>query len=119
MVMSDQNNISPFDNGGKEKLSEDILMAYLDGRLSAAEQHEVEIWLAEDGMEADALEGLKTLHPGETKQTLDKLKHGLHKTIVGGKRKRRQLRTDHITWIAIGIILLLTVVAYLVIRITK
>ena len=117
--MSDQNNISPFDNGGKGKLSEDKLVAYLDGKLSAAEQHDVELWLAEEGMESDALEGLKNLQPHETKQTIDKLKHDLRKTMVSGKRKRRPLRTDHITLIAIGIILLLTAVAYFVIRIAK
>ncbi len=117
--MSDQENISPFSNRSNEKLSEDKLMAYLEGQLSPAEQHDVELWLAEEGMESDAVEGLKNLQPHETKHSLTKLKHGLGKTMLGGKRKRRPLRTDHITWIAIGIILLLTIVAYLVIRIAK
>ena len=94
-------------------------MAYLEGKLSPAEQHDVELWLAEEGMESDAVEGLRTLQPGETKHSLGKLKHGLNKTMLGKKSKRKPLRTDHITWIAIGIILLLTVVAYLVVRIAK
>ena len=117
--MSEQKNISPFTNGSNEKLSEDKLMAYLEGKLSPAEQHDVELWLAEEGMESDAVEGLRTLQPGETKHSLGKLKHGLNKTMLGKKSKRKPLRTDHITWIAIGIILLLTVVAYLVVRIAK
>ena len=117
--MSDQNNISPFDNGGKQKLSEDTLMAYLEGTLSPAEQHEVELWLAEEGMESDALEGLKTLQPQETKHTVSKLKHELRKTMTGKKRRRRPLKTDIIQWIAIVIILLLAVVAYIVIRVAK
>ena len=117
--MSEQDNISPFGPGGKEKLSEDRLMAYLEGRLSHAEQHEVEQWLAEEGMEGDALEGLQTLRPDETKQTVSKLKHDLRKTLVGKKHKRRPLKTDYNTLIAIAVILLLAVVAYIVIRIAK
>jgi hypothetical protein len=117
--MSDPKNISPFSSGNKDRLSEEQLLAYLEGKLSSAEQHDVELWLAEEGMESDAVEGLKALQPQETKHSLSKLKHNLGKAMLGGKRKRRPLRTDHITWIAIGIILLLTVVAYLVIRIAK
>ncbi len=118
--MSDQNYISPFEtNGGKEKLPEETLMAYLEGKLSPAEQHEVEQWLAEDGMESDALQGLQALEPEETKQTVNKLKHELRRTIVGKKRKRRPLKTDYNVLIAIGVILLLAVVAYIVIRIAK
>ncbi len=116
--MSDQNNISPFGEG-KQKLSEDMLLAYLEGKLSPAEQHEVELWLAEEGMESDAMEGLKALQPHETKHTVNKLKHELRKTMTGKKRKRRPFKPDVTQWIAIGIILLLAVVAYIVIRIAK
>ena len=119
--MSEQNNISPFGpgSGRKETLSEDKLMAYLEGKLPPAEQHEIELWLSEEGMESDALEGLRTLKPEDTLHTVDKLKHELRKTITGKKRRRRPLRTDHFTWMAIAIILLLVVVAYIVIRIAK
>ena len=119
--MSNQNNISPFGpgNGGKENISEDKLMAYLDGKLSASEQHDIELWLSEEGMESDALEGLRTLKPEDALHTVNKLKHDLRKKITGRKHKRRPLRADHFTWIAIAIILLLVVVAYIVIRIAK
>ena len=119
--MSEYNNISPFSsgNGGKSKLTEDKLMAYLSGKLSAAEQHEIELWLSDDGMESDALEGLSTLRSEETEHTVNKLKHELRKKITGKKRRRRPLRTDHLTWVAIAIILLLAVVAYIVIRIAR
>ncbi len=119
--MSKENNISPFSAGDGErgKLSEDKLMAYLEGKLSATEQHEVELWLADEGMESDAVEGLRTLKTDDTIYTVNKLKHDLHKKITGKKRRRRQLKTDHFTWIAIAIILLLTVVAYIVIQIAK
>jgi len=117
--MSEQDNISPFGPGRKEKLSEDKLMAYLEGKLTTAEQHDVEQWLAEDGMESDAMEGLQALQPEETKQAVGKLKHGLRKTLVGKKQKRRPLKTDYNTLIAIAVILFLAVIAWIVIRIAK
>ena len=119
--MSEPNNILPFgpNNGGKDKLSEERLLAYLEGTLSPTEQHEVEMWLAEEGMESDAIEGLQALKPEETKHTINKLKHQLHKTVKGKKHNRRPLNMNLTIWIAIVVILLLTVVAYIVIRIAK
>ncbi|MES2703443.1 MAG: hypothetical protein V4649_12440 [Bacteroidota bacterium] len=114
--MSAQDDISPFDNNGKRPLPEDKLMAYLDGRLSPAEQHEIEQWLAEDGMESDAIEGLATIHAGEAKSSISRINHKLRKELVSKKRKRRSLKTDQFTWVAIGIILLLVIAGYLVIR---
>ena len=116
--MSDQNNILPPDpgNSGKAKLSEDKLMAWLEGKLSPAEQHEVEQWLAEEGMESDALEGLHELKPDDTRHIVSRLNHNLRKTILSKKRKRRPLQTNQFTWVAIAIVLLLIVLAYIVIR---
>ncbi|MFI5195933.1 MAG: hypothetical protein ACHQD8_02495 [Chitinophagales bacterium] len=116
--MSDENNIlsTGHGNGGKERLPEDKLMAYLEGKLSAAEQHEVELWLADEGMESDALEGLRKLKPEETMYSVNKLNHNLRKAMLSKKRVRRRPKTDQFTWIAVVIILLLIVVAYLVIR---
>lgn len=115
--MSEQDNILPIhDHSGKGKLSEDKLMAYLEGKLSPSEQHEVEQWLADEGMESDAMEGLRALSPTETRQTVNKLNHNLRRYILGKKRKRRPLMTNYLSWIAIAVILLLAVVAYIVIR---
>jgi anti-sigma factor RsiW len=118
--MSDQDNISLFGpgKGGKKPLSEEKLMAYLEGKLSAAEQHDVEEWLADEGMESDALEGLSTLRTGEAHQSVNRLNHRLRKT-MHSKRKRRQLKTGHFTSIAIAIILLLAVVGYILVRMAK
>ena len=119
--MSDQKYISPFgpNDGGKEKLSEDKLMAYLEGKLPPSEQHDIEHWLSEEGMESDAIEGLRTIKTGDTIHTVNKLKHELRKIITAKKHKRRPLKTDHFTWMAIAIILLLAVVAYIVIKIAR
>jgi len=115
--MSEQDNILPIgEYNSKGKLSEDKLMAYLEGKLSPSEQHEVEQWLADEGMESDAMEGLHALTPDETRHTVNKLNHNLRKYILGKKRKRRPLATNYLSWIAIATILLLAVVAYIVIR---
>ncbi len=116
--MSNTNNISPLSpgNSGNEKLSEAKLMAWLEGNLSPAEQHEVEKWLAEEGMESDALEGLRELKPQEARHTVSRLNHNLRKSIINKKHTRRPLKTGQFSWIAIAIVLLLIVVAYIVIR---
>jgi hypothetical protein len=114
--MSGKDDISLFDNTGKRPLPEGMLMAYLEGKLSAAEQHEVEQWLAEEGMESDALEGLGMLRPDEARHTVSKLNHKLRKELAGKKRKRRALKADQFTWIAVCIILLLVVTGYIIIR---
>ncbi len=116
--MSDQNNILPSgpENGKREKLSEEKLMAYLEGILTPAEQHEVEQWLADEGMESDALEGLQAMKPEETRRSVNKLNHKLRHTLLSKKRRRKPLKTDHFAWIAIAVILFLIVLAYIVIR---
>ncbi len=116
--MSEQDNISPFGsrNDKSARLSEDKLMAYLEGKLSPAEQHEVEQWLADESMESDALEGLQGHSTTETRHSVNRLNHSLRKNIFGKKRKRRPLKTDQFSWVAIVIVLLLVVIAYIVIR---
>jgi len=113
--MSEANDIFQPGHGDKS-LTEDRLMAYLEGKLSPAEQHEVEMWLAEEGMESDAMEGLKNIDTHEAKTSIKKINYNLHKSITNKKRTRRPLHADQFTWIAIAIILLLAVIAYIVIR---
>ena len=113
--MSEGNNILP--NGPeRERITEESLMLYLEGKLTPAQQHSVEQWLADEGMESDALEGLQSISPVETKLTVNKLNHRLLKTLHHKKRKRRPVASNYYTILAMGIILLLAIVAYLVIR---
>ena len=116
--MSDTNDIlSPnTEHDGRKGLPEEKLMAYLDGKLSPAEQHEVELWLADEGMESDALDGLSGIGADEMRHSVRKLNHGLRKSLSGKKRERRKPQAEQFTWIAILIILLVIIVAYLVIR---
>jgi hypothetical protein len=119
--MTENNNISAFDPGqnGKKKLSEGKLMAYLEGKLSPAEQRDVEKWLADEGMESDALEGLNMLGPTETRIAVGKLNHKLRKTLSGKGKRRKPLKTEYVTWAAIIFTLLLAISVYIVIRLIK
>jgi len=114
--MTNINDILQPGNQEKHNIPDDKLMAYLEGKLSAEEQHEVELWLADEGMESDALEGLRNIKPEETKHTVNKLNHELRKSLLNKKRKRRQPHNNQFTYIAIVIILMLIVVAYIVMR---
>lgn len=114
--MSQHDNISPFDNKGRQPLPEEKLLAYLEGRLSPAEQHEVEQWIADEGMESDALEGLNQMQPSEAKESVSRLNYKLRKKLAEKKRSRRPVKTDQLTWIAICIVLLIVILGYLVIR---
>jgi len=115
--MSEPSNILPLDSGrGRQRLSEEKLLLYLDGKLPAAEQHEVEEWLADEGMESDALEGLQAMQPGETKQAVSRLNHHLYKSLHGKKKRRKPLHTDYFTIVALAVILMLAIVAYILVR---
>ncbi len=95
---------------------EDKLMAYLDGKLLPEEQYEIEKWLSEEGMESDAVEGLKTLTVNDTKTSIKKLNTGLNRALHTKKRRKRQAKPDQTILIAIAVILLLSVVAYITIK---
>lgn len=98
-------------------LPEEKLKAYLEGKLSPEEQHEVEAWLAEEGMESDALEGLHALPPQDTFETVTHLNHDLRKKLLAKKdRRRKNLIDNQWSWIAIIVILLLAILAFVVVR---
>jgi hypothetical protein len=106
-------------NDGEGKLPEDKLMAYLEGRLSPEEQHEVETWLAAEGMEADALEGLKAMPATETRQLVNRLNQNLHHNLKKKKRHRKQIVDNQWAWLAVLIVLLLVIVGYMVLRVVN
>lgn len=113
--MSEHDHILPNEENRKAHLSEEQLIAYLEGRLPAGEQHEVEQWLTSGGMESDALEGLQELSPDETKQTLNRLNYQLHKNLHPQKNKRRYISDNRWTLLTIILILALTIAAFIII----
>ncbi|MCF8450277.1 MAG: hypothetical protein K9G49_10450 [Taibaiella sp.] len=116
--MNKDNNISPIGSGkgNADSLKEEKLLAYLEGKLPPEEQHEVETWLADEGMESDAVDGLQELANVERTQSINSLNNRLRKTVGRKTRKTRKLKTDVNLLAAVLIILLIIVVAYCVIR---
>ena len=114
--MNDNSNIFDAGKGAAKGIPEDRLMAYLEGKLPPEEQREIEKWLADEGMESDALEGLQQMSPAEVNHARGRLNHKLRTAIYSKKRRRKSLKTDQFSWVAIAIVLLLVVVAFLVIR---
>jgi anti-sigma factor RsiW len=104
-------------NGTPGKLSEEKLMAYLEGKLSAEEQHEVEEFLAQESFEAEAIEGLKDMPPADARHSVDRLNHDLRKQLLSRRTKhRRQIKDNPWALLAVALTLLFIILAYFVIR---
>ncbi len=116
--MDNKGNISPLGPNNGKKLPEDKLLAYLEGKLTPQEQHEVELWMADEGMESDALEGLSTIKTSETRQSVLKINSQLKNSLPKKKGRRRPQNPGQSTIIAIGIIIFLSILAYYLLRIS-
>lgn len=102
---------------GDDHLPQEKLVAYLEGRLSAEEQREVEAWLADEGMESDAIEGLQQISQQETVQLTERINHKLHKDLRVKRQPKHKFLADN-KWgvVAVFVVLLLVALAYWVIR---
>lgn len=117
--MNNADNIGLFNADKNQNLSEEKLLAYLEGKLSAAEKHNVELIIAENGLEADALEGLQGLSFVEAKQTVRSINHSLRKKILQKRKTKFSIENYwswYWSWLAIAIILLLAIAAFLIIK---
>jgi len=94
------------------------LMDYVSGKLSAEDKHEVEKWMIDNEFAGEAWEGL---HQFSKKKELgiyvDELNKELARYILEKKKRRDIRKIQQPSWIyfAIGLILLMIIVAYLVI----
>jgi len=115
--MSETGNIFSFDDGKGKKLSDEKLQAYLSGQLSPEEQREVELLLAEEGMESDAVEGLQHLGTEDAKQSVNNINRQLRFQLSKKKRRRKQYSGDT-KWgvVAILVVLLLCILGFVVLR---
>lgn len=109
--MSDLKDIWNAD-AGAEGLSDEQLMAYLEGRLPEADRHAVEAMLSEEGMESDALEGLQTLGADEARGMKAQLNISLQQSLRKGRRKRRGMADGRWTLYAVIVLLLLAAVCF-------
>ena len=92
------------------------LMDYLSGKLSSKDANEVEQWLSENDFAEDAVEGLKQV---SSKKDIDLYVDQLNKQLgvyINQKKVRREKRKIDIQWsvVAVIVIVLLAVLAYLV-----
>lgn len=114
--MSEEQYISPFGGADKKTLAEDKLLAYLEGKLTPAEQHEVEQILADEGMESDAIDGLVALNAPERKAAVSRLNNTLRHQLGRKKKRRHKAKTDMNAIVALLLILAVVIAAYLVIK---
>jgi ferric-dicitrate binding protein FerR (iron transport regulator) len=106
-------------HSGGNTPTEQELLDYLEGKLSPDRQHDLEQWLHTDGMEGDALEGLRTVSAAAARSSVHVLNKKLGSQIIRSKRKRKYLKNNWTALLAILVVLLLVVLAFVVIRMIK
>ncbi len=100
-------------------IDQETLLLYLQGKLSAERQHELEKKIIDSNFETDALEGLQKI---KDQQGVSAIIEQLNRNLKRKTQKRKQrkerwsLKTDPTVWITIIIILLLIIISYIVIN---
>ncbi|MCC6187167.1 MAG: hypothetical protein IT256_08445 [Chitinophagaceae bacterium] len=102
-------------------LSNELLMAYLQGTLSPQEQHAVEALMTQGtSPDADALEGIQMLKPAQAQRSQRQLRRSLHRSLRHAQpRPGRPRHSTLHSLIIIGTLLLLLLLAYLVVHIAS
>jgi hypothetical protein len=101
------------------EVDQETLLLYLQGKLTAEQQHEVEKGMMKDHFEADALEGLQSLKSRKDLSLLvDQLNRDLRKRTDKKKKFREKLKIKEQPWLwmAAIIILMLIVISYIIIH---
>jgi len=100
-------------------VDQEILLRYLQGKLSSEQQHELEKQLLNDPFNEDAAEGLDQFRDKEQLQYMvEMLNRDLKKRTEKRKKRREKMRIKYQPWIYVSILilLLLLVMAYMVIQ---
>lgn len=105
--------------GKTSEISEEEMLAYLQGSLPRERQRQIEELISDDAPEADALEGLKQLQSSEALRSTRLLQQKLHTELLKDRKRTRSISSDYWNWIAVIVILLLIVVGYVVVRIAS
>lgn len=101
------------------EVDQETLIKYLEGRLSEQEKHDVEKKMLASDFTDDAMEGLQQFKDKAKLSVLvEQLNRDMKKKLEKNKRRREKKRIQEHPWlyIAIIIILLLTVLSYIVIH---
>lgn len=105
-------------NSNKD-IDNQLLMDYISGKLSHADQHLVEEWLQDNQFEADALEGLDAFgNKDALNQYVVQLNKELKSYISSKKQRREKKRIKDQSWsyLAVFLILAFLVLAYVILR---
>jgi hypothetical protein len=100
------------------EVDQETLLKYLQGHLSAQEEHEVEKNLLDDDFEAEALEGLQAMrNKRHIADIVEQLNRDLKKKTSRKKKWRikREARMEPWLLLAIVLILLLVIIGFIVI----
>lgn len=114
-----KNNLINILANSNKDLDNQVLMDYVNGKLSHAEQHAVEEWLEENQFAADALEGLQEFgNKDQLYEYVRQLNLELKAFLLQKKHRREQRRWKDLPWsyMAILFILCLAVIAYVLLR---
>lgn len=115
-----KNNLLQILADSNKDIDNQMLMDYISGKLSHADQHSVEEWLEQNQFAAEALEGLTEFGNKEQLQDfVTQLNRDL-KHFLDQKRKRREdRRWKDKPWIYLATILILSliIIAYIILSI--
>src|SRR5688572_23943482 len=107
-----QDNLKDILSNLSTDVDQETLLLYLQGKLSAEQQHELEKKMMNNDFARDAMEGLQNFKDEQRLQLLvDQLKKDL-KTKTTKKKatiEKRKIKLDH--WVIITIVLILVLVA--------
>jgi hypothetical protein len=112
-------NLKDILSGLSTEVDQQKLLEYLQGKLSAEKQHELEEQMLQDDFAADAMEGLQNI---KDKQKIQQLVEQLNKDLAKKTEKKKalrrklELRLEPSMIIAIVVILLLIVVSYFILH---
>jgi hypothetical protein len=101
------------------EIDQEMLLLYLQGKLSASQQHDVEKGMMEDDFKSDALEGLTTFKDKKKLELLvDQLNRDLKKRTEKKRRFREKLKLRLDPWVIIAVIavLLIAIVGFILIH---
>lgn len=98
----------------RHTLSDEQLMAYLEGRLAGPERRDIEELLSSEGMESDAIEGLQALSAAEAHRMRARLLARLWKRVGRRHRIRRKRGMNQAGIIAVAVLLVLLIACFLV-----
>jgi hypothetical protein len=100
-------------------IDQETLLRYLQGKLTAEQQHEVEKRLVDDEFDSDAMEGLQDFKDKRKISLLiEQLNNDLKKKTEKKRRFRQKLQLKIEPWliIAVVLILLIAIIGYIIVH---